>query len=316
MEPVSHASLGYLAGVATALFWTATSLFFTAAARRMGVTVLNTVRIGFALLLLSVTHRLLNGYWMPKALPGQAMFLALSGIVGLVIGDQASFSAYCQIGPRLATLVMTSSPLWAALFGWTVLGERLSVLALVGMATTSFGIMWVILERSNAALAEPTPMRLRGYILALIGAICQAGGLLLSKQGMGHGWLPPDQHISPQTATLLRMIFAALAMVPVALLHHHGVRRRRRLDVRIGTWRGGLIFAACGAVVGPFLGVWMSLVASDRIPLGIAQMLCSMTPVFLLPIAALFHGERITSRSVLGVLLAVGGTALIFGERK
>ncbi|MCO6435860.1 MAG: DMT family transporter [Phycisphaerae bacterium] len=315
MESHSAVLVGYAAGVATAMLWTATSLFFNAAARRLGVTILNTTRIAFAIVLLGVTHRLLNGYWLPDVLPGQAAFLAISGLVGLTVGDQALFSAFRAIGPRLAMLVMTSSPLWAALFGWTVLGERLAPLALLGMAMTIFGIVWVVLERPRVTMAVQSQGRIRGCVLALVGAICQAGGLLLSKQGMGHGWLPPEEHIAPQTATLVRMTFAGLGMIPLALIHHRRARRPQGIgNSRAGSMRSGLAFAACGAVVGPFLGVWMSLVASDRAPLGIAQTLCSMTPIFLLPFAAVLHGERITARSVLGVLLAVGGTGLIFTQ--
>ena len=76
--------------------------------------------------------------------------------------------------------------------------------------------------------------------------------------------------------------------------------------------RAGYLFASGGAVVGPFLGVWMSLVAADHAPIGVAQTLCSLTPVFLLPFAVVIHKERISSRAVIGALIAVGGSVLLF----
>ncbi len=66
---------------------------------------------------------------------------------------------------------------------------------------------------------------------------------------------------------------------------------------------------------GPFLGVWMSLVASDRAPLGVAQTLCGLSPVFILPFAALIHKERVSPRAVLGAVVAVGGSAVLFFGR-
>ena len=81
---------------------------------------------------------------------------------------------------------------------------------------------------------------------------------------------------------------------------------------RSGSRRAGLLFAFCGAVVGPFLGVWMSLVAGDRASLGIAQTLCSLPPVFLLPVARLVHKEQIGLRAVLGAIVAVLGVGLLF----
>ena len=63
---------------------------------------------------------------------------------------------------------------------------------------------------------------------------------------------------------------------------------------------------------GPFLGVWMSLVATDNAPVGVAQTLCSLTPLFLVPLAALIYKERISPRAALGAIMAVGGAALLF----
>jgi drug/metabolite transporter (DMT)-like permease len=57
----------------------------------------------------------------------------------------------------------------------------------------------------------------------------------------------------------------------------------------------------------------MSLVALDRAQMGIASTLCSLSPVFILPFAAWIHRERIGPRAILGALLAVGGTAVLFG---
>ncbi|MHC4063201.1 MAG: DMT family transporter [Planctomycetota bacterium] len=299
----------------TSLLWTATSLFFTAAGRRIGPTAVNAARIALAIVLLGVTHRLLTGTWIPHASAGQVAFLALSGIVGLSIGDQSLFTAFVHIGPRLAMLIMATAPIFAAFFGWVALGETLQPVAWLGVALTICGVGWVVLERPRQATVVHSSHWAWGVFLALVAAACQAGGLLLSKQGMGHGWLPDDQHLDPQAATLVRMLFAGLGVLPIIALH--SLRRRKRLvagiqPLRAGKRNAGLFFAGCGAVVGPYLGVWMSLVASDRAPLGVAQTLCSLPPVFILPFAVLIHKERIGPRAVLGALVAVGGSALLF----
>lgn len=308
------AYVGQAAGLATSVLWTATSLFFTAAGRRIGPVAVNASRIVFAVVLLGATHRVLAGQWIPDVLFRQVVLLALSGIVGLSIGDQALFSAFVDIGPRLSMLVMTTSPLFAALFGWVALDETLSLISWIGIGLTIGGVAWVVLERPDATAGVCHDRRVRGVLYALLAAVCQAGGLLLSKQGMGHGWLDPNQHLDPQAATLIRMAFAALGMLPI--LGIHALRRRRQriagyATVRNGSKTIGYVLAGCGAVTGPFLGVWMSLVASDRAPLGVAQTLCSMAPLFLLPIAAVWYKERIGRRSVIGALMAVGGTVVL-----
>ncbi|MFH1419269.1 MAG: DMT family transporter [Planctomycetota bacterium] len=307
--------IGPAAGVVTSMLWTATSLLFTAAARRVGTTIVNIFRITLAVILLGVTHRLMTGAWVPHLVGGQVLLLALSGIVGLSIGDQALFTSFVHLGPRLAMLIMATSPIFAVLFGWLFLGETLHGIAWLGMGLTVGGVASVVLERSEDKVVADRSRRTQGFILALIGAACQGGGLLLSKQGMGHGWLPAAQHLDAQAATLVRMSFAWVGMVPIVAVH--GLRQRKRQATGIpprtvGSVRAGLVFTAFGAVVGPYLGVWMSLVAADNAPLGVAQTLCSLTPVFLLPFAVVIYKERISSRAVVGAVIAVAGTALLF----
>lgn len=306
---------GQLAALSTALLWTGTAIFFTAAGRRLGTTVVNASRIAVAIVLLGLAHRYLQGSWIPEGQARQVLFLGLSGFVGLSIGDQALFTAFADIGPRLSTLIMTTSPIFAGVLGWIVLGESLEPRALVGMVLTVGGVAWVVLERSPNAPARHTPHQLRGVLLAVVGAACQAGGLLLSKQGMGHGWLPKDQHMDPQAATLIRMCFAGVGMGPIILVYALRERDKRRKGMvvpRTGSRSAGWALTLAGAVCGPFLGVWMSLVAADNAPLGIAQTLCSMVPIFIVPAVVIIHKERVSPRAVVGAVVAVAGASLLF----
>lgn len=320
--------LGIAAGVTTSLLWVATSLLFTAAGHRIGPTIVNAVRIVFALLFLGVTHRFLSGHWIPHAGWQQVLLLGASGVVGLAIGDQALFTSFVYIGPRLATLIMATSPIVAACLGWLFLDERLAIGQMAGIGLVLAGVGWVVLERprskdenalDTAWEGQRRPRYAAGYtlgcLLAFIGSVCQAGGLLLSKQGMGHGWLPEDQHLSPQAATLIRMVSAAIGMIPW-LAWRQVARRKARSNtpterLRIGSWKSGLAFTIGGAVVGPYLGVWLSLVACDLVPLGVAQTLISLSPVFILPFVVWIHRERLTRRAILGACVAVAGIAIL-----
>ena len=310
--------IGPAAGIATSLLWTASSILFTSAGRRIGATTMNTARIAMAVAMLAITHKLMVGTWWPAAETGQIVYLALSGVVGLALGDQALFIAFVLIGPRLSMLCMTLAPLMAAVFGWLVLGEHLSLRACVGIVVTLAGVAWAVLERPRGKTPEAQPgVRFTGVVLAIIGAAGQAGGLLLSKQGIGHGWLPEAQHLTPQAATLVRMFFAGLAMVPIFAWYRWTHERRHAQGnppQRIGTPAAGWLLTVSAAVVGPYLGVWMSLVAINNAPLGIGQTLCSLTPVFLLPFAAWVYKEHVSPRAVFGALLAVGGSAMLFFE--
>lgn len=307
--------VGPAAGVGASVLWSFTTLLFTAAGRRLGATLVNALRIVFALVWLGLTHRLLTGDWVPAASTRQVGYLALSGFVGLSVGDWALFASFVSIGPRLASLICTTSPIFAAVFGWLVLRESLSGVAWLGMVLTIAGVAWVVAERPGPGTPTVKSNRARGVFLALVAAACQAAGYLLSKQGIGHGWLPREEHMPPQTATFIRMFFAALFVIPVFVwlaARARGSIRGPLAPAELHARRLGYFFTFCGSLVGPFLGVWMSLVASDRAKLGVAQTLISLTPVFILPLVMWIHHERVSVRAALGALVAVAGTALLF----
>jgi drug/metabolite transporter (DMT)-like permease len=309
--------IGPLAGVTTSFLWSLTALCFTTAGRRIGPARVNALRIMLAVIWLGLTHRALTGMWIPAANGRQVLLLGLSGLVGLTLGDLALFTAFVRVGPRTAMLVMTTAPIFAALFGWIAFGETLAGMAWLGMTLTLGGVAWVVLERPAEKDDLARSARTRGLLLAAIAAVCQAGGLWLSKAGIGHGWLPRDQHMAAQTATLLRMFFAAVTVAPMfawyavwARLPASGAGKTVTPRAR----RTGYFLTFCGSIVGPYLGIWLSLVAADRAPLGVAQTTCSLTPVFILPLVILIQKEHVSLRAVGGAVVAVAGTALLFAR--
>jgi drug/metabolite transporter (DMT)-like permease len=93
------------------------------------------------------------------------------------------------------------------------------------------------------------------------------------------------------------------------------------LFVFIGWWprviaalRDGPAMArtSLGAFFGPFLGVSLSLVAVKYTEAGVAATLMALVPVMIIPLTVLVRKERVTARSVLGAIVAVGGAGLLF----
>ncbi|MHC5003456.1 MAG: EamA family transporter, partial [Planctomycetota bacterium] len=229
---LSDGQIGALAALAAALCWVFTSLAFAAAGRRVGPTAVNLIRILLAVVVLAAVHRVAFGTWAPRVDRVGLAYLAVSGVIGLALGDQLLFTALVDVGPRLASLLMTLAPPAAALLAWPVLDEPLGLLAVMGMAVTLAGIGLVVLERPRGAAPTAHRRRGRGIALGLGAAVCQGAGLVLAKLGIGHTRLPVEAHLDPWSATLVRMVFAAvvLALVTSAL---RARRPAARLDATI-----------------------------------------------------------------------------------
>lgn len=297
---------GEIAGLLTAVFWTVTSMAFESAGKKVGSLAVNLIRLVIAFFLIGTYSWLARGFFFPTdATSYQWQWLALSGLVGFVIGDLMLFQALVVIGARISMLVMSLAPPFAAFVGWLLLGEMLTPMKWLGMTVTLAGIVIVILKREKSELNGSIIRKLKsgysvpGILLALGGAIGQATGLVLSKKGMGSY----DAFSASQIRVLTGIAGFAILFVFMnrwprvwAALKNPPAMRRISL----------------GAFFGPFLGVSFSLLAVQHTETGIAATLMSIVPVLIIaPSVLLFH-EKVNAREILGAVVTVAGVAMFF----
>jgi drug/metabolite transporter (DMT)-like permease len=295
--------IGELAAVLTAFLWTVTALSFETASRRIGSLNVNLLRLFVAFILLGIFGYFTRGHVIPDDLPRISwIWLALSGLVGFVIGDYCLFQSYVLIPARISMLVMTLSPLVAAFTAWAMLGETLSVKHMLGMLLTLGGIAMVVFTRNKERktvgkykMAHP----LKGILLAFGGAVGQGVGLVLSKIGM--------QNYSPFASSHIRVITGVVGFAILFTV----IRKWKGLFPAFSDHKAmGLM--ALGSVFGPFLGVSFSLMAVQHTKAGIAQTLMSLTPVLIIPAAVLINKEKVNLREIIGAFTAVLGGAILF----
>jgi drug/metabolite transporter (DMT)-like permease len=291
---------GEWAAIGTAVAWTLSSLIWTAAGKRIGALATSFLRLVIAGGFLAVYGRLARDLWLPSDAGSEVwLFLGLSGFCGFFVADLCLFKAFVLIGPRLTLLVQSLAPPLTALGSWLFLREGLSTLDCLGMAVTLCGVSWVILGRTPASSAAATPAVLRqGLLLALIGAVAQAFGFVFSKQGIGQ--------YDAMAGTFIRVL---VALVGFSLL----ITLTRRWPPVLSAVRnrGAMAIAVVGSIVGPVVGVALSLEAVRHCHAGVAATIINTTPVLILPCAAVIYRERISLRSAGGALLAVLGVALL-----
>ena len=295
-----EAYLGELAALGTSLAFSFGSTLFTAAGRRLGSVVVNRTRLLIAAILLSTTHWILLGnIWPLDAAPERWFWLGLSGVVGLVLGDLFLFQAFVLIGPRLTMLMMSLAPVIAALQAWLFLGESLSGRQIFGILLTLAGIAWVVMDGNGKHRNDRNYGR--GILLGLGGAIGQATGFVLAKNGLGGNF-------SPISANLIRMLAAIVVLWGMTFFQ----RQVRSTFQTLRKDPKGVFITAAAAFMGPFMGVSLSLFALQRVEVGVASTLTSLPPIFLLPISYFFFKERFGWGAVAGTLVAMAGVAALF----
>lgn len=293
--------IGELAALGTSLSWTVSAFAFESATKRLGPLAMNFVRVALALTMLSVLATFVRGSPLPTdASAGQLGWLMLSGLVGLVLGDLCLFRAYVEIGARRTMLLQTTAPIFTALIGWAALGEVPRASAALGTLLVLAGVSWAIYERS-AAVAKGAAGSGRtglGVLLALGGALGQAGGLVLSKHGMA------GYH--PISATQVRMMAGVIGFAVVLSLASAWPR------VRQG-WadRRGVGATAVGALFGPTIGVSLSLAAVTHTQAGVAAAIIASQQVWMAAATVALGRERLGLGGLLGAVLAVAGVIVL-----
>jgi drug/metabolite transporter (DMT)-like permease len=299
-----QAYLGEIAALLTALCWTVTAMAFESAGKRVGALSLNLIRLLIGLAFLAVYNAIIHDGFLPVANGYQWFWLALSGVVGFVLGDLFLFEAFILIGARISMLIMALVPPITALIGWITLGEIMSGMEFLGMGVTLLGIFLVLAKKRDPVKEKPVkrlhlgPLML-GSLLALGGAAGQAAGLVLSKKGM--------QDMNAFEATQIRIMAGVVGFTLVITLFRRWKHFRRALtDLK------AMKTITLGSFFGPFLGVSFSLLAVQHTDTGVAATLMALTPVMIIPAAMLFYRERIHVMEILGAIISISGVALFF----
>jgi drug/metabolite transporter (DMT)-like permease len=325
--------IGEAAGLATAALWAISSVLYSKTSLDAWSMNLGKNAIASVVLVLHLfVASLCTGRPMLTVDATAWTWLSISGLIGVVLGDTLYFRSLQILGPRQALLVAVAAPGFAAILGWSLLDESLTMLALSGMGVTVVGVAWVVSERKQSLIdlgsesadgsrecrktlrtntlsvrskqdespgLYPGSVR-AGVIFGLGSAICQALGGVASKWGMESG------QCDPLEASFIRLSVSAV-FIAVSLSVGHklwkavkDIARRDRLK-----W----LVPAC--FLGTYLGIWFSQVSFKHSSVAIATTLMATSPLFAIPIVVLFMRQRVSSRAILGTLLTVLGVVLL-----
>ncbi|UCF70129.1 MAG: DMT family transporter [candidate division WOR-3 bacterium] len=291
--------VGEFAALGTAFCWSFGSIFFTVSSRRLGHNVVNRVRLFVALVLLMLAHVVTTGTPVPPDVTAYHWFwFGLSGIIGFALGDMLLFKAFVMLGARLSMLLMALVPVFGTIIAWLFLNESLDLTEILAISAVIIGIIWVISEKRNDG--HDRNHYAIGILCGIGGAMGQALGLILSKKGLADDY-------SALSGNIIRVFVAICFLWLITLIRGRVPGTIRQLKDRKGT---AALFG--GAFCGPFLGVWLSLIAVQNTYIGVASTLMALPPVFLIPLSHWFFKERIGLGAILGTIIAVIGVALIF----
>jgi drug/metabolite transporter (DMT)-like permease len=285
--------IGEVSALATAVLWSVTSFLFAFASERVGSVQVNINRIILAAIILFLIVAISGiNYEMSSR---QVHYLILSGIAGLVIGDSFLFKAFQVIGARLGMVLMSLVPAISAVLAWIFLNEIIIPLGIVGMFTTIFGVILVVTDKSHSTSIKGN-INKAGILAGFLGAVGQAGGLVLAKFAFEEGY------INGFVASFTRLASAGIIIFIIGLL-----LRRYKNPVKVFKNDIPALKATIVAtVLAPVLGITLSLIAIEFTKVGIASTLMALVPIVMLPISKYYFKEKLSLQAISGAFIAVG----------
>ena len=302
---------GYLlSGIALVCFSTAV-LATKAASNRANLElgffvalIVNVVIAGCAL----IVQMLIRGTGLQWNTLAFALFAA-AGVFATYLGRWFFYESVVRFGPAKASIFQISSPLFAALLAWLLLGERLSVWAAVGMLVAVSGLALIAYKPGFFKTTKPGVPSIAGgfsarilqsvFLLGLFSSGAYAVGNLLRGAAV-RSWPEPiaGALIGALTGLALHYVFSA---------DKASLITRLRAAEPQGLW----LFALVGTA--NISGQITTIASMQYIPLAVAALVGLCTPLLVFPISYLLfkNQERVTLTVLAGGAFTLLGMVVV-----
>lgn len=306
-------SAGILSAFLGTICWAACVFPFTSATRKMGMNAMNLFRLVAGTFMVFLTA-LFFEYQSVTAVFGNDhyqgwIWLGISGIVSLAIGDYFSYRMYAILNPRLGSVLTTLSPATALLVGSLLLGERMNTTGVIGIFITIAGVIGISLGRTEI---RSIPDHGHGSVafgiaIGIFGALCHGAGLALSKKGFIEQ-SASGIAIGPITGSFIRFSCGTAVVIAVMLLAGRFFPTARLLVQQPSKH---LRIAFYGIILGPVLAVSFAMTSIQYIDVAIAQTIFSLVPIIALLISFILYKEKISRAALAGVVIAIAGVIIL-----
>ncbi len=290
--------------MAALLLFAANAFLVRPAGRRvpqdLGFVVVLVANVLFGAVLLLV--QALLGRWPDRFdLPAFAAF-AVAGVFAGYLGRLGYFRAVEMVGPSRASAVQNSSPLFALVLAWIVLGQSLDWAQVACMVLVVVGLVAIGSRGSAAGVGEGAAGR------TLLARALVVG--LGSAAAYGVGNVMRGFAIERWDEAVVGAVAGAVVATTAYLLVHRAARAGLR-TARSADRRGLALWGVSGSLM--ICGQASVIAATAHLPVAVVVAVSAATPVVVVPVSAVLGRglEGLTPVVAAGALTITTGVALL-----
>ncbi|MGB8779451.1 MAG: DMT family transporter [Candidatus Bathyarchaeia archaeon] len=294
--------IGELAALGAAISWTVSALFYGKAlqqARPISANIIRLTLTGSILLLFLV---ILGKLTFLTDLPsGVVVISAVSGIIGLGLGDTLYLVSLSRIGVARAVPITCVYPLFSLIWAFFLEGEPVTWAVVLG-AVVIVGGIWFLGQGTHAGEVDTKKKSLIiGMIFALLTAILWSISIAMMDIAVRE---TPDLDHALAINTMRVIAIAAFLFAASPLLD----RKLGFLKVPKKT----VMALVAGGIVALGLGWFFLAYSFVQIAQSRAVPISSTTPLFSTLASVFLLREKVTARTALGSIMIVAGIFLVF----
>ncbi len=289
---------GEICALMAPMTWSLAIILFRKSGEVVPPVALNLFKNTVAILLSVITLLLFRGGLLLDYQTSDYVLLLVSGAIGIGVSDTLFFMALNRVGAGLWSIINTSYSPSIILLSMIFLGERLTPLQLAGVAAIVSAVLAVAWMRGGPKSPVSKKVLVQGIILGILAMLSQGVSIVMVK---------PLLNDAPLLwANVWRLFGGGLAMFLLMPL----LPRWKQQLASLKNPRG-LVVMVPGAVLGSYVSLLFWLCGMKFTQASVASALNQTATLFTFVLAALLLKEPVTWRRILGLVIGMGGVALV-----
>ena len=283
-------TIGVLIAILSAASWAMGTILFEKIGKVMPAAGITFFKSAMSVVLMAALM-LVFGFEIPTG--RQLLLLAISGVIGISVGDTLFFRSLQNLGVKMQVLYFILGQVLTVFLSYLFLGEILTLLQYIGAFIVIIGVLLVIFNKS-----DNRPNKVRGIIEGFLAMLCYSISIIIIKSVL--------EDVSAVTATFYRMLFSVVFVLVGGLF-----------GKQIKNWAAPLkqrktlgLFVLNAAIV-TYGGFLMSVLALKYVDVSVASILSTTEPLFTLLFAFLINRDKPTKRELLGAAITFVGVLLM-----
>jgi len=288
--------MGEFFALITAVVWAIAVILFKKSGETVHPIALNLFKNFLAIGLFVPTIYIFGEGLFRRAPISDYSLLLLSGMMGISLADTFYFMALNLVGAGVVAIVSCLYGPFIIAMSMAFLGERLSLLQLVGVALIISAVLFATYSKGESRHSKGD--LIKGICFGALGTFINAAGVVMIK---------PILNTSPLVwVSTYRILGGIIGLLVILLFLQNRINILSTLKNR-QSWG----FTVSGSFMGAYLSMFLWLAGMKFTLTSIAAALNQTATIFIYLFAILFLKEKFSYRKALGVALAMIGVLLV-----